>query len=109
MQEREKAARRLDLAGSKLGNIMGVKGAAEKEDLAAKQKKDAAAAAAAAAADFDPNAAIGPSKPMPVVQEVDGDVDEKKAVAEGVQYASHMEGKNEAVSTFAQSKTLKQQ
>lgn len=110
MHEREKAAKRLELAGSKLGNIMGVKGAAEKEDIAEKAKKDAEAAAIAHEADTGgAPRAVGPMK-LPVAKtEGDEELDEKKAVAEGVQYSTHMEKKIEAVSSFAMSKTLKEQ
>jgi pre-mRNA-splicing factor ATP-dependent RNA helicase DHX38/PRP16 len=109
MQEREKAAKRLELAGSKLGNIMGVKGAAEKEDIAAKVKKDAEAAAIAHEGATCAPRAVGPVKPPTVVKEGEEEMDEKKAVAEGVQYSTHMEKKIEAVSSFAMSKTLKEQ
>lgn len=117
MAEREKSARKLALAGSKLGNIMGVKSAAQKEDDERAQKEVSSASTTGPATELKPAveegkaAESGPARPPPTVEQapVSKESAEREAVSDGVQFSSHVEAKNEAVSIFAKTRSIKQQ
>ena len=82
LRERAKIAKKLGLAGSALGNIMGIKEEGEQ--------------------DGEKAVSADPSVPF-------SDAQEKHALKEASKFSSHMPENNEAVSTFATTKTLSQQ
>jgi pre-mRNA-splicing factor ATP-dependent RNA helicase DHX38/PRP16 len=82
-----------ELAGSKIGNVMGVADPKGDQERAAKAKRAADAAQARGSGNSNG------------VEDDDAGLDFKA----GSQYAKHMRQKNEAVSVFARSKTLAEQ